>query len=122
MPRHRQKSGLSCLKIDPLAAWFEPLENDVGRCKCGMAAKDCLDLGREPADVIAIARAHEERRLGKIVFRSDRLHLSFGQPAVKRHHRGRISAEELVGERVDLIKGETHVVRPDAQSVILPSI
>jgi hypothetical protein len=83
-PRDAQRAGLHGAKVHAVALRFEKLENDVARGECGVAAEIDLDNGREPAQRVVAAFAHEECRLGQIVLGRDRLHGRVGQPRVER--------------------------------------
>ena len=68
-----------------------------------MSAQIDLDGGGEPAQRVVATLAHEEGGLGEIVLRRDRLHRRVREPRFQRTDRGRIAAEQAVGERIDLI-------------------
>ena len=76
-----------------------------------MAAQRDFDCGREPADRVLAVRRHDERGLRKVVLQADRLHHRVGQPRVERTHCGRIAAEDLSGEGIDLIQRNLHARR-----------
>src|SRR5689334_15183186 len=74
-----------------------------------MAAQLDLARRREPAEVEVhfVAPARDgEGSLAEIVLGRDRLHGRVVEPALERHHRGRIAGERAVGEGVDLEEGD----------------
>src|SRR6516164_3883320 len=81
---------------------------DVTRGECGMAAKLDLDGRCEPAQEVAFALRDEERGLGEIVLRGNRLHRRLRQPFGEWAHRRRIAAEQSAGEGIDLIERNAH--------------
>src|SRR5882672_4058700 len=73
-----------------------------------MTAEIDLDGGREPAEIVAVALGHQERRLGEIHLACDVQHPGgvgwFWEDA----DRGGVPSERFVGERVDLRDPEAH--------------
>src|SRR6267142_5655029 len=73
-----------------------------------MTAEIDLDGGREPAEIVAVALGHQERRLGEIHLACDVQHPGgvgwFWEDA----DRGGVPSERFVGERVDLRDAQGH--------------
>ena len=81
------------------------VEQNVAGRERGMSAQLHLHGRSEPAQVVvgvvALAR-NGEGGLAEIVLGRDRLQQIVVEPAIERHHRGRIAGQRPVGERVDL--------------------
>jgi len=73
-----------------------------------MSAQIDLDGRREPAQRVTVAFADEKSSLGEIILSRDGLHGRVRQPAVERADGCRIAAEQLIGERIDLINRQLH--------------
>jgi hypothetical protein len=96
------------VKAHGFALRFEIMENDMPSGKGRVPAQVDFDRRREPAQRVIAAVADEESRLGKVVLGGDRLHGRFRQPSLQRADRGRVAAEQAVGERIDLIDRQAH--------------
>ena len=83
-------------------------EQDVSGSERRVAAEIDLDGRREPAQPVPLAFRREERGLGKIVLRSDRLHDVIGRPFGQRHNGRRIALEDAIRKGIDLIENRFH--------------
>ena len=110
-PRDGEASALR-IEGHVLAARLEELRNHIGARQRRVAAEIDLDRGREPAQAVGVAFAPEEGRLRHVVLPCDRLHGRVGKPTGKRADPGRVAAEQMVGESVDLIERQFHVATP----------
>ena len=72
-----------------------------------VAAQGHLDGRREPAQVeAAVAAAEQEGRLGQVHLGRDGLQPGGVARAFEEHDRGRVAAERILGEGVDLEEGQ----------------
>lgn len=96
------------LEPDALATGIEHVEDEVAGREGGVAAQRHLYDRCEPSQTVRAVLPYKKRRFGKVVFRCNSLQRSVIQSMFERTDGRRVTAEGLVGERVELIDRNLH--------------